>query len=443
MQTIIDNAIEQINLGTEWILNNAKVDKKKSYKALVKERRTLKKIRRTCDNKPTVVIYGQSQCGKSHLSSSLLSVDGKPMQVCDRMNGINYDFLTYLNPQGSGEATGLLTRFTTQQQSNITREYPVHIKLMSVKDIVLMLCDGYYRDLENREPFSQDRIRQLLEELHSRKTSARQQFICEDDIGEIEEYFRNFSLDLYYPLSSEATDYFGELSLVIEYLTEKDAVLALNMLWNNDENLSEKFNLLFGACKKLDFSNDAYISFDDLVNSNNLTLLDVSWLDLTDVSTLSKVRYCSMDGEYQTTTIGKTFLASICAEVILETVLPSDECDAANEKTQYVSSILNNVDILDFPGARGRGGLYHSAGFVGTILRRGKVGYYFNKYSSERRINSLLFCWEPNIFDAKPMESTLRSWVDTAIGRNEEERAAYLRNMEVPPFFVTTQVPQP
>ena len=437
MQTIIDNAIEQINQGTEWVLKNAKVDKKKSYKTLVKERRILKKIRSTCDTKATVVLYGQSQCGKSHLSSSLLSADGKPMQVVDRMNGVNYEFLTHLNPQGSGEATGLITRFTTQQQPNISHEFPVHIKLMSIKDIALMLCDGYYRDIERREPLSQNNINQLLEVLRSHKTSQRQQYICEDDIGDIEEYFRNFSQDMYYALSADSTDYFSELSVIIEYLTETDIISALNMLWNNDPNLSDKFKQMFDACKKLDFANDAYISFDELNNSKGKTLLDVGWLDLKDISTQSNVRYKSYSGEYKTTSLSKTYLAAICAEIVLEVVPPSMD---GGEKVSYISSILKNVDILDFPGARGRGGILSTDGREAILLRRGKVGYYFNKYSAERRINSLLFCWEPNNFDAKPMEGILRRWVDVAIGKNPEERAIYMKEMNISPlFFVGTK----
>lgn len=453
MQTIIDNAIEQINQGSEWVIKNAKVDKKKSYKALVKERRALRKIRSIYDTKPTVVLYGQSQCGKSHLSSSLLSADGRPMQVVDRMNKTSYEFLTHLNPQGSGEATGLITRFTTQLQPNVSREYPVHIKLMSIKDIALMLCDGYYRDIERREPFSPEAINQLLEELRSRMISMKQQYICEDDIGEIEEYFCNFSQDMYYALSADATDYFGELSMIIENLTEKDVILALNMLWNNDPNLSDRFKQMFEACKRMDFALDAYISFDELNNSKGKTLLDVGWLDLKDLHTMSSVCYKSYGGDFKSTVIAKTYLAAVCAEVILEVIPPiyEDEANAIdkeymllrekrNEKIQHINTILKEVDILDFPGARGRGGILSSTGFEAALLRRGKVGYYFNKYSSERKINSLLFCWEPNNFDAKPMEGILRSWVDIAIGRNEEERALYLSDMEVSPlFFIGTK----
>lgn len=437
MQTIIDNAIEQINLGAEWVLKNAKVDKKKAYKALVKERRTLRKIRSTCDSKATVVLYGQSQCGKSHLSSSLLSANGKPMQVIDRMNNVKYEFLTHLNPQGSGEATGLITRFTTLQQKDITKEYPVHLKLMSVKDIALMLCDGYYRDIQQREPFSTEGIKRLLEELKLRKTSVRQDYLSEDDMGDIEEYFTNFSSDLYYALSSEATDYFSELSVIIEYLGEKDVIKALEMLWNNDPNLSDKFEQLFQACKKVEFSKDIYISFDELDNSKGVTLLDVRWLDLKDLSTQSAVLY-KTNNQNKQIQLAKTHLAAICAEIVLEVVPP--EQSETEEKIGYIRSIMENVDILDFPGARSRGGLISTAGHEAMLIRRGKVGYYFNKYSSERKINALAFCWEPNIFEAKPMEDSIRHWIDISLGRTMEERSEFMAGMDVPPlFFVGTK----
>ena len=441
MQTIIDNAIEQINQGTDWILKNAKVDKKKSYKALVKERRKLKKIRSTCDSKATVVLYGQSQCGKSHLSSSLLSANGKPMQVIDRMNDVKYEFLTHLNPQGSGEATGLITRFTTLQQKDITKEYPVHLKLMSIKDIALMLCDGYYRDIQQREPFSVEGIKRLLEELKQRKTAARQEYISEDDMGDIEEYFSNFSSDLYYALSSEATDYFSELSVIIEYLSEKDVITALEMLWNNDPNLSDKFEQLFQACKKVAFSKDVFVSFDELENSKGVTLLDVRWLDFKDLSTMSSVLYYTKTNQSKEIQLEKTFLAAICSEIVLEVLSPEslEEMDV-EKKNAYIRLITQNVDILDFPGARPRGGLISTAGHEAMLIRRGKVGYYFNKYSSERKINALLFCWEPDNFNAKPMEDSIRRWIDISLGRTAAERSEYLSSMDVPPlFFVGTK----
>lgn len=441
MQTIIDNAIEQINQGTDWILKNAKVDKKKSYKVLVKERRKLKKIRSTCDSKATVVLYGQSQCGKSHLSSSLLSANGKPMQVIDRMNNVKYEFLTHLNPQGSGEATGLITRFTTLQQKDITKEYPVHLKLMSVKDIALMLCDGYYRDIQQREPFSVEGIKRLLEELKLKKTAVRQDYISEDDMGDIEEYFNNFSSDLYYALSSEATDYFSELSVIIEYLSEKDVIAAVEMLWNNDPNISDKFEQLFQACKKVAFSKDVFVSFDELENSKGVTLLDVRWLDFKDLSTMSSVLYYTNANQSKEIQLEKTFLAAICSEIVLEVVSPEplDEMDV-EKKNAYIRLITQNVDILDFPGARPRGGLISTAGHEAMLIRRGKVGYYFNKYSSERKINALLFCWEPDNFNAKPMEDSIRRWIDISLGRTAAERSEYLSSMDVSPlFFVGTK----
>lgn len=438
MQTIIDNAIEQINQGTDWVLKNAKVDKKKSYKALVKERRTLKKIRSTYDSKASVALYGESQCGKSHLSSSLLSADGKPMQVVDRMNGVEYEFLTHLNPPGSGEATGLITRFTTKMQPNISQEYPVHVRLMTLKDIALMLCEGYYRDYEQKEPFASESIRLFIDGLKNRKTAQRQTYLSEDDFGEIEEYCTKFFKESINPLVSDDIDYFGEISLVIEYLNEKDVISAVEMLWNNEPNLSTVFEQFFNACKKVDFEQDAYISFDDLDNSKGMSLLDVRQLNLEDNDTLSKVRYKNAQGEYKDTRINKNCLAAICSEVVLEVILPTNVQNG--EKGEIISSILKNIDILDFPGARARGGVFVISGNVPTLLRRGKVAYCFNKYSSERRINVLMYCWQPDKFEAKPMQSVLSNWIDVSIGKNEEERAKYLMGMEYPPlFFVGTK----
>lgn len=439
MQTIIDKAINQINQGAEWVLNNVKVNKIESYKNLVKERRTLKRILSACSDNTSVVLYGQSQCGKSHMASSLLSDDGKPMLVVDRINNKTYEFLTRLNPKGKKEATGLITRFTTREQSDITSQYPVHVRLMSVKDIVLMLCDGYYRDLRNRKPFDRDEIRNTLEQLRRQTGATKQRYITEDDMGYIEEYFcsglSNISQDSYYTLSSNDTDYFSELSLIIEKLNNEDIIRALCLLWNNNQNYSDVFRRLFNACMQLDFATDAYISFAELDNANK-TLLHVDWLDLDDTTVRSQVRHKRQNGEFCTTSVDKTLLAAICAEVILEIKPPTGD----NQKSQYIRTILQHVDILDFPGARSRGRGLDSGGQMGQLLRRGKVGYYFNKYSIERRISSLIFCWEPNNFEATPMDNVIRNWVDVAIGSDASERAKYMENLEVPPlFFVGTK----
>lgn len=441
MQNIIDNAIEQINQGTDWILKNAKVDKKKSYKALVKERRTLKKIRSTCDSKATVVLYGQSQCGKSHLVNILLSADGQPLMINDKMNDTCYDFLHRFNPPGGGESTGIITRFTVSEQKGTSKEFPLHVKLMTIKDIVLMLCDGYYNDLGYRQPFDADKVKDLIARLSANKTETRQSYITEDDIRDIEEYHQAFfSKDMYYTLSSDSTDFFGELSLIIEYLSESDVLSALNMMWNNDDKLSQKFENLFNACKKVDFSDEAFISFDEIDRTKGDTLLNIAWLDMNDISIMTEVLYLNSTGEYYKVSIPKASLATICSEIILEVAKPNEEKyndnDTIREKKQLVDKILNHLDILDFPGARARKKLDSTAGNVGEILRRGKVGYYFNKYSSERKLLSLMFCWDPRNFEVQSMNKIIRYWIDISIGKDEKARSLYMQDMCIPPLFL-------
>ena len=445
MQTLINNAIEQINQGTEWVINKAKKDKKVSYKALVKERRTLKKIRSTINSKATVVLYGASQCGKSHLVNILLSGTGDHIQVNDRLNGTTYDFLKRFNPPGGGESTGVITRFTITEQSGITKEYPLHIKLMSIKDIVLLLCDGYYNDLKNREPFSVDSINKTIAYLKGKVTSNYQQYITEDDIRDIEEYHKSFfSQDMYNALSEDSTDYFGELSLIIEHLNDDDVLTALNLLWNNDEKLSNLCSELFYTCKKVDFSTDTYVSFSEIDRTKGKTLLDVTWLERNDTTTLSNVYYKSATGNYKVASMSKSNLATICSEIILEVVPPrhstEDEVEMIRNKINLVNKILDNVDILDFPGARARKKLDGTVGNVGEILRRGKVGYYFNKYTTERKTQILLFCWEPKNFEAGPMSHVIRNWIDVSIGDNPEKRSDFMNDLEIPPlFFVGTK----
>ena len=80
---------------------------------------------------------------------------------------------------------------------------------------------------------------------------------------------------------------------------------------------------LIATDKAIEFAKEAYISFDELDNSKG-TLLDVGWLDLKDTETKSTVQFKDRDGKWKTAQLSKTYLATICAEVVLEVIPPEN-----------------------------------------------------------------------------------------------------------------------
>ena len=117
-----------------------------AYRNLVNSRRKLNKKKYALEGNPAAAIYGESQAGKSYLVSALLSTQGKAFKVIDG-NGNDYDFKNQINPRGNEmESTSVVTRFSTKYKW-INKEYPIIAKLLSPTDIILVICEAYYNNL--------------------------------------------------------------------------------------------------------------------------------------------------------------------------------------------------------------------------------------------------------------------------------------------------------
>ena len=98
---------------------------------------------------------------------------------------------------------------------------------------------------------------------------------------------------------------------------------------------------------------------------------------------------------------------------------------------------LNKTDLLDFPGLRRTENTNESDildNDLTTLLRRGRVDYLFNKYSSYERINSLLFCHNHKMSGQSVMPEKLDRWISNMVGETNEDREKF--NSPVPPLFV-------
>src|SRR5690606_16247893 len=108
-----------------------------------------RKIQNSIDDKPVMAVFGASQVGKSYLIQNLLRSKGKPFVI--RNNNRDYDFLKEINPAGVGaESTGVVTRFTADDSTK-DPNYPLEIKLLSAKDVLIIICDSYFSDLKKIE----------------------------------------------------------------------------------------------------------------------------------------------------------------------------------------------------------------------------------------------------------------------------------------------------
>ena len=187
--SIIDQHTKTINDAIAWSIKYEKVgfptEEFKNY------RRQIATMRDALTDRCAIAAYGESQVGKSYLMSSLLSSPGKPFVIENQ--GETYSFIDDLNPSGgstvSTESTGVITRFTTQEDANPGMKNYVHVRNFSVVDIVLLLVDSFYNDMKDHKVVSPDKYDDQLQHIVSTCKSGNcqtQSIISEDDIRTID-----------------------------------------------------------------------------------------------------------------------------------------------------------------------------------------------------------------------------------------------------------------
>ena len=166
------NIIESAKEGIDWINSNLpKEDQRGSAEVLLQYRLHAKQIAHTINKRPTIALFGESQIGKSYLVNNLARVPGsKQFNIVLPGSKEKLDFLRDMNPEGRGtEATGIVTRFTTQF-THQTGQKPFQLKLLSQIEIVKIILNGYYSDLNSNKYIykpEDDEIRQKINDLQA------------------------------------------------------------------------------------------------------------------------------------------------------------------------------------------------------------------------------------------------------------------------------------
>ncbi len=436
----IDENIDIINHSVEWADKyNQDSFPRSEMKTL---RRELRKYRSSLSERCSAAAYGESQVGKSYLISSLLSSPEQPFVITNA--GKEYSFIDDINPSGGQtaktESTGVITRFTMSQKE---RNKPglVRIKTLSVVDIVLMLADSYYNDVD----IDPDRVIGINKELDSlslvwNNAEKQQQYISEDDILDIRDYMH----DVIGNNSSSVTqsDFFKRVGQKIQFIPSEKWGDVFSLLWNKNEGLTKLFCLLINEYKKFGFRTDIYVPFSAVLREKG-SLLDVSWLNRTCgevADSLSESPLVESDteiydseGTLLLSAFGKSYLSALIAEITF--YVPEN---LATER-----EFLQKIDLLDFPGARSREKIGENdvSLCLPKLLRRGKVAYLFNKYSRSLMISALLFCHHNDQKTVRELGENIGNWINTYIGDSPEKRAEELTktNGISPFFFIATK----
>ena len=348
--------------------------------------------------RPSIAIFGPSQAGKSYLTAKIC--EGSDETVSVKIDK-DYDFLREINPKGGKESTALVTRMTTHKgPTKRTAPNTVHASLLSVADLIGVFVNIYCFDLKQSNDLGRDIIasriesvcgKDILDQLHSAHNWVDPSLV----------YLRRVLG--YLPI--DLRPYTDLLRLPNGFLEGKRADQLTELfspMWGDVSELSTLFEHLCGYLIELKLAPSIQIPVEAFV-PREMSIIDVAVLSsLQNTDSYSDLSLEVMTYSSDIVDLPRPVLCALISEV--EFVLNSPK-----------TSLLESVDILDFPGARSRirrDIQQYEEGGVDKLFLRGKISHLFEAASSRDEIDTLLLCVKPGPMDVATLPDTVARWVN-------------------------------
>lgn len=478
MKDKIQAQIQNINEALAWIRQHKPEHYNKQFINLVDERRKLRRLAAALSDNPAIAAFGKSQVGKSYLMNCILQKETrfekdasgqtvketKPFMV--EAAGKQYNFVEEINPIGDDkEATGVVTRFTSfsRDPQAYCADYPVLARLLTVKDLLLILCDSYFNDFDDYTTYGEAEITERCDALAEQYTAAplSSPVLTSDDILDIREYFRAHINNAQIFLK---TAFFSRIAMFVESVPDTEIASVFSPLWNDNAVFTDLFCRLLGVMRRCRFAHKIYLPIKAVLHEGirENTVMSVECLKRLYAPAQSAVNVeahvCESGSYVSVGTFAESELCAVAAEVDFR--IPEDFLEStahfdlstmpADTRAKLGSGevrmdILKENDLLDFPGARARQKQLISmlAGNTDALIYcflRGKVAYLFNKYNEDFNINVLLFSHHNKDNDVTNLWQLLNSWVNNYVGNTPEARATTLQTTGgiSPLFYVGT-----
>lgn len=381
----------------------------------------------------SIGFFGLSQAGKSYLISSLAAGESGELETI--LGGERLNFIRHINPPGHGkEATGLVTRFT-RHENNTPEGFPIKLTLFSEADLVKILGNSFFNDFDrqqvefNTEP---EDIHKLLSLLQKKRQSQLTGGIDEDDAVDLYDYFKERFYNDMKPLMG---DYWPSVIELAPYLLPCDRATLFAVLWGGIQDLSETYLRLRRALDTVQHADTIFCPLNALVVqgteggwNQDHSIMDVAILDRLGRDNDDRIKVLPVRGEETMATVElpRSMIAALTAEMRFQLA------------EAPVAQMLEQVDLLDFPGYRGRLKARNmedvrkeaddeAADPVAELLLRGKVAYLFERYTDNQEMNALVVCAASDKqSDVSDMGPVLESWIKTTQGATPEKRAGRL-----------------
>ncbi|MGJ7513147.1 putative virulence factor [Pseudomonas baetica] len=378
----------------------------------------------------TIGFFGLSQAGKSYLISALAA--GQNGKLETEFGDHRLDFIKHINPVGGGkEATGLVTRFSRRATASQDKDFPVELSLFKEIELAKILANAWFKDFDLERisyEIDEERIQRILKPFEGRETGPLQTGVDADDLVSLWDYLRdNFRNSvkklehLYWPKALQ----------LAPRLNFQERAELFSILWGEQRELTRVYQQLAGTLHKLglpetvfaplkalvSFENDTYSQRDSIMNVDILERFG-SPQDLP-----IDVRPLVGDRLQNSHSVAVAQLAALTAEMTFRLI------------EAPVDDIVNQVDLLDFPGYRGRQKLHEIAdsndpqstskdNSVSQLILRGKVAYLFERYTDNQEMNALVVCTsstkQSDVNDVGPV---LTRWIEKTQGADSAARS--------------------
>lgn len=371
-------------------------------------RRRAARLGRSASRPMSVSVFGPSQAGKSFLVSVLARpADGPLVADFDAPNG-TLDYIREINPEGEGESTGLVTRFTMDRES-VPDGFPVRLTLLSEADIVRTLVNSFFMDGDRSEPSPEPGEIAAHIDAFKAKTGPGRPGLEADELYDIQDYVQgSFGREAY---AAALKPFWEEAAQIAPGLSIPDRAAFFVLLWGGHQPFSDLYIRMAEALAQLDHAEEVFAGMDALVPREN-SIIDVKTLSgEADGAPLS----VATPGGKQVT-LPRSVICALAAELVVPM------------QTQP-SPLFAETDLLDFPGARNRFEQTLKTAFakdadaiLPELLLRGKVAYLFDRYVQNQEITSMLLCVQDSNMETVDLPGLVQGWIATTHGETPAQR---------------------
>jgi hypothetical protein len=369
------------------------------------------RLARAARTRMSVSVFGPSQAGKSFLVSVLARPEGGRLVADFPGPGGTLDYISQINPEGEGESTGLVTRFT-RVQAPAPDGFPIRLVLLTEADIARTVINSFYRDGDQSEdPPDAAALTAHLDAFRGR-TGGVQPGMGAEDVMEIADYVGNtFGRSAH---AAALRGFWDEAAEIAPRLSLPDRAAFLSILWGGHQALTNLYAQLAGALAAIDHAEEVHVP---------LAALTPRETSIIDVKTLHGLMDPAATATLPVRTPGGRVVdlprAAVCA-LAAELVVPMRDDP---------SPLFATTDLLDFPGARNRFRrplsviLSDPAKSVPEVLLRGKVSYLFDRYVEMQEITSMLLCIPDSNMDTVDLPGLTDHWIALTHGNAPDKRA--------------------